>query len=221
MFKARKQEDVDTTYNPLPAPGFHNVTLKKVEVKRTRNGDPMMVWDLVIDSGADAGHRLREFFVFDGGTMESKAWARLAAICDGAGFKWSDEAESLEAFAFQFPDDDSFRFAIDIDYTYRITAYLDVNDRYKATKREPRRTSDCPYEVTLYVSEEEYNEWLELGGEGRVDAGAKFCNNFAMVYTAPKGESELGEEAFSEDGATSGDGVVQEVTFTVDDSLPF
>jgi len=199
-FKMHKQDEVSREVNLLPKQGWQTVALQKVECKNSQKGDPMMVWELAIDTGEDAGHKIMEFFSFSD-AAEKFTWARLATICDAADFTWDDSAETLEALAYQFPCDGTFRFSMDVDYSYRILAYCDTREIKKIEVKEKVKTSEAPHELWLNVEEEEYEAWE---GEKRANARARDEFNYALVYQPAGTASEL-EPAYAGDGASDFD----------------
>lgn len=206
-FFTPNQQDVDREGRLEPKKGRADVCITNIECKRSRKGDPMMVFTETVDSGEDAGKKIKEYFAFsDGNTI---VWSRLACLCDAAGFTW-EPASSLEAFAAQFPLD-TLRFSVEIDHRYSITAYLDDQDPERASLRETQKTSKAPYEKYLDVAEEEYEAWE---GDKRIFAGVRDGLDFQNIYQKPQGEGML----------VGGDGAVEEAADYFEDDgadLPF
>ena len=104
--------------SPVPAEGWHHVTLSDMEFATSKSGNEMLVAQLVIDAGPDAHKELTEYMVMGMDLGE----ARLKAFSENArsknhqdGFRWSQDVNSWEAFASQFVTDPRLRFQVKVE----------------------------------------------------------------------------------------------------------
>ena len=190
----------------LPAKGRQDVTVTSIECKRSSKGDPQMVWTETIDNGPDANATLKEYFTFSDGN--NITWARLANICDAAGFAWQ-EASSLEAFAAQFPIN-RLRFSVEVDYRYVIKAFIDVDNQYRYKTFAAQESDETPYEHWIQVQEHEFEAWKgeRRGPFAQVRDGMDFGNIYQKAQNPPelKFEEDEDELAAAEAAMAESDG---------------
>ena len=168
--------------SPVPAEGWHHVTLSDMEFATSKSGNEMLVAQLVIDAGPDAHKELTEYMVMGMDLGE----ARLKAFSENArsknhqdGFRWSQDVNSWEAFASQFVTDPRLRFQVKVEHEWSI-------ETDRGWKND--------------VGEEKYNAHVANGGDGRISA----------TIAMPPGESVKPPEVKAETAVAGSDGEAPE-----------
>lgn len=192
--------------------GRYDVTMTGFEGKRSESsGNPMLVVKYTIDSGEEAGRKLTDRFTFfesDQPAEQHPTWRRLAIMmADCAGYDW-ERANSIEAFAAQFPVN-KLRVNVAVMHRYTVEGYIPQKDsKYNpssmAVDMDDKHTKQVDY---LEVTEKEWENWPE---DRRNKPAAQVADAFEFdpthIYREPQGEREI---EFADDGSTfvaSGDG---------------
>lgn len=140
-FQVEDFDDVQE-YGAVAPEGRYTVSLVKMESKISNSKKPMLVGTSVIDSGDFMGTKMLTYFVVGGGVKIG--WKLLKKLANAADFRWG-AAKNPAALAAQFTDlDEPLRYMVKVGHARSIK----VGSTWKNN-----------------VSEKEYNEFIEQGGD--------------------------------------------------------
>lgn len=194
------------SYTP-PAEGLHHAALVDMQFTQSSAGNDMLVGEIMIDRGESAGTREKEYFVLGHPSGVGESRLKNMAVRSRnkrhpEGFQWSEDVDSMEAFALQFVQSPPLRFQIEVVHEFSI-------ETERGWKND--------------VTESAYNEHE---GSKRIGANIKKFHEpekKAEINADPSGakppkkeENSVPSFSGSGDGAPGADG-----EFEPDDDLPF
>lgn len=215
-FKPKKFDNVAPSGEfKVPDEGWQDVTITEIKTDTTKSkGQPMLVLTLTIDNGEDAGYSWKEYCVLAPDT--DYGWGRLRAICDATGHQWSDDAETIQQFALQFPEG-KLRMAVDVEHRYAVKGWVDQNSRYAWENLRPEKTDECIYHMWVDVQPSTYEEWE--GEQKNKNAQTRDTLAFSEVYKPAENERTLAvdqddaQERFEQDAGNGEQASTEELPF--------